>query len=70
MGLYGLWLPGIACLIISNGQSRRQRNDYWRLVYSKVMRREAYTPKALVYPGMTALLGLWFTIFNASDLAI
>ena len=34
------------------------------------MRRENYTPKNLVYPGITALLIIWWAIFNASDLAI
>lgn len=70
LNLYGLWLPAIVCFIVSNGQSRKQRNDYWRLVYSKVTRRDTFAPKQLVYPGMTALLFIWFLIFNASDLAI
>lgn len=67
MGLYGLFVPAAVSFIISNGQTWRQRNAYWKLVYSKVS-RDTFKPKALVYPGITALLFFSWLLFNCGDL--
>ena len=66
LGLYGCWVAAFVCFLVSNGQTWRQRNSYWRLVYSKVVRRENYTPKALVYPSLTGAFLLGWLVFNCS----
>lgn len=67
MSLYPLWVPAIVCFVISWGQSWRQRNDYWRMVYSKCS-RNTFSPKGIVYPAVIALFVISFVVVNASDL--
>ena len=66
LGFYPLWVSAIVAILISFGQSWRQRKDYFRLVYSKLRLDSTFTPKGLVTPIITATVMISYLVVSHS----
>lgn len=65
---YPLWISALVAFIITFGQSRKQRNDFLRWIYSHFSRENgSWTAKGLTYPSLNLSIIIMYAVAQVVD---